>query len=246
MNRFLHGVARAVAETFELPEPILEIGSYQVAGQEGLANLRSLFPDKEYLGIDARPGPGVDQVADVQELPFAGASFGTVIAMSTFEHVPQFWRGFEEIRRVLRPDGAVLVSCPFYFYMHSYPSDYWRFTPQALDLLLDNYPSRLTGWHGPAKRPANVWSFALREEAASITGEQFDQYRERLRLYARQPRSWVRLLRYRAARLLCGRGPFAPYLDQEKWETQCQTVVYRRMRISTAAQAPSSSTTPST
>ena len=78
MNRFLHGVARAVTETFDLPEPILEIGSYQVAGQEEIANLRSLFPGKEYIGIDARPGPGVDVVADVEELPFSDASIGTV------------------------------------------------------------------------------------------------------------------------------------------------------------------------
>jgi SAM-dependent methyltransferase len=242
MNRFLHGVARAVAETFDLPEPILEVGSYQVPGQEGIANLRTLFPDKEYLGIDARFGPGVDQVADVQELPFGTNSFGTVIAMSTFEHVPRFWRGFEEIQRVLRPDGALLVSCPFYFYIHGYPSDYWRFTPQALEVLLESYPSRLTGWHGPAKRPANVWSLAWREQAASITGEQFDQYRERLERYAREPLSWSRKLRYGMARLLCGRGPFAPYLDQEKWVTQCQTVVYRRMRISTPASALSNPT----
>jgi SAM-dependent methyltransferase len=243
MNRFLHGVARAVFETFELPEPILEIGSYQVPGQEGLANLRSLLPSKEFLGIDARPGPGVDQVADVQALPFHNGAFGTVIAMSTFEHVPRFWRGFEEIQRVLRADGALLVSCPFYFYIHSYPSDYWRFTPHALDLLLESYPHRLLGWHGPVKRPANVWSFALREKAAPITGEQFDQYRARLHQYARQPLSWGRKLRYRAARLLCGRGPLAPYLDQEKWETQCQTVVCRKMRISTPAEASSIPTT---
>ena len=57
MNRILHGVARAVAETFDLPEPLLEIGSYQVPGQEHVADLRSLFAGKEYLGIDARPGP---------------------------------------------------------------------------------------------------------------------------------------------------------------------------------------------
>lgn len=243
MNRFLHGVARAVAETFDLPEPILEVGSYQVAGQEGLANLRSLFPSKEYLGIDARSGPGVDQVADVQDLPFADRTFGTVIAMSTFEHVPRFWRGFEEARRVLRPDGAFLVSCPFYFYIHSYPGDFWRFTPQALELLLDRFPSKLLGWHGPAKRPANVWSLALGEEAAPISGEQFDRYRDLLRTYARQPLPWSRKLRYSLARLLCGRGPFAPYLDQEKWETQCQTVVCRRMRISTPSLMPPSPTT---
>jgi SAM-dependent methyltransferase len=244
MNCFLHGVARAVAETFDLPEPIVEIGSYQVPGQERLADLRSLFPGKEYLGIDARRGPGVDQVADVQELPFADDSVGTVIAMSTFEHVPRFWRGFEEVRRVLRPDGAFLVAVPFYFYIHSYPGDYWRFTPQALELLLDGYPSRLTGWHGPPKRPANVWALALGEAAAPIRGEQFDQYRERLRLYARQPQKWGRKLRYGLARLLCGRGPFAPYLDQENWETQCQTVVSRRMRVSTPSRAPFSPGTP--
>jgi SAM-dependent methyltransferase len=225
MNRFLHGVARAVAETFDLPEPILEIGSYQVAGQEALADLRSLFPGKEYLGVDARPGPGVDQVADVEDLPFGDASFGTVIAMSTFEHVPRFWRGFEEVQRVLRPDGAFLVSCPFYFYIHAFPDDYWRFTPQALELLLADYPSRLTGWHGPAKRPANVWALALGEEAPPITGQQFDEYRECLARHAHQPLEWGRKVRYGLARVFCGRGPFAPYLDQEKWETRCQTVV---------------------
>ena len=242
MNRFLHGVARAVAETFDLPEPILEVGSFQVPGQEKLANLRSLFPNKEFLGIDARPGPGVDVVADVEELPFHDASVGTVISMSTFEHVPHFWRGFDEVYRVLRPDGAFLVACPFYFYIHSSPADYWRFTPQAMRLLLEKYPSNLTGWHGPPKRPANVWGFALREEAPPITGVQFDEYRERLRLYGREPVPRGRRFRYGLARFLCGRGPFAPYLDQEKWETQCQTVVSRVTRVVTPASTPANHT----
>src|SRR5215471_18498684 len=76
MNRFLHGVARAVAETFDLPEPIVEIGSYQVPGQEQIAELRGLFPGKEYIGIDVRPGPGVDLVEDVQALTLPDASVG--------------------------------------------------------------------------------------------------------------------------------------------------------------------------
>ena len=136
MNHFLYGVARAVAESFDLPSPILEIGSYKVAGQEEIADLRPLFPGKDYVGIDTRPGPGVDQVADVEALSFAKSTFGTVIAMSTFEHVPRFWRGFEEIHRVLRPDGVLFVCCPFYFHIHAYPSDYWRFTPEAFEVLL--------------------------------------------------------------------------------------------------------------
>jgi SAM-dependent methyltransferase len=226
MNRFLHGVARAIAETFDLPEPIVEVGSYQVSGQHKIANLRSLFPGKEYIGLDARPGPGVDVVADVEELPLHDCSVGTVICMSTFEHVPRFWRGFEEVGRVLRPDGAFLVACPFYFYIHGFPRDYWRFTPQALDLLLDRYPSKLIGWHGAAKRPANIWALAFGDQAAPITGALFDEYRERLRMYAREPLAWGRRLRYGLAKFVCGRGPFAPYLDREKWETQCQTSTF--------------------
>src|SRR5579871_468324 len=112
MNQFIHGVVRAIAETFPFPEPILEIGSYQVPGQEALAELRSLFPGRDYQGIDRRAGPGVDCIADVEALPQPDASVGAVLALNTFEHVPHFWRGFEEIYRVLRPDGMLLLSVP--------------------------------------------------------------------------------------------------------------------------------------
>jgi SAM-dependent methyltransferase len=214
-------MVRAVAETFELPEPIMEIGSYQVEGQEGVANLRALFPGKEYMGVDKRPGPGVDCVADVEDLPFADGTVGSVIAISTFEHVPRFWRGFEEIDRVLRPDGVFLVACPFYFHIHNYPGDYWRFTPQALGVLLEGYPSKVVGWYGPARRPSNVWALAFREGRPPITATEYEHYRARMHHYARMPLAWGRRLRYGLARLLCGRRPLAPYLDRERWQSEC-------------------------
>jgi SAM-dependent methyltransferase len=223
MNRFLSGVARAVAESFDLPDPILEIGAYQVPGQEEYANLRSLFAGRRFLGVDMRPGPGVDCVADVEALPQPTGSAGTVIAMSTFEHVPHFWKGFEEVHRVLRPDGAFLVCCPFYFHIHNYPSDYWRFTPEAFHLLLEKYPQRLVGWHGPRKRPAAVWALAFREACSPITPEQMSRYRLAMDRYAHQPLRWKKKLRYQIGRLFCGKGPFAPYLDQDRWETECRS-----------------------
>jgi hypothetical protein len=143
--------------------------------------------------------------------------------MNTFEHVPHFWRGFEESYRVLRPDGALLISCPFYFHIHDHPRDYWRFSPQAFELLLDRYPQKILGWHGPKKRPAGVWAVAFREHHPAITQQQLSCYRSLLRLYARQPVPKFQLLRYRIGRLICGRGPFAPSLDQERWETECRS-----------------------
>jgi SAM-dependent methyltransferase len=221
MNRMLRGLVQAVAETFTLPGPILEIGSYQVSGQEHLADLRPLFPGRPYVGLDRRPGLGVDLVADVEALPLADGSVGTVLALGTFEHVGRFWRGFEEVRRVLRPDGAVLVASPFYFHIHAHPDDYWRFSPQALELLLEDYPSRIIGWHGPTTRPANVWALAFREAHPPISPGEYALYQARMRQHARMPLPWRRRLRYQIGRFLCGGGPFAPYLLREHWQTRC-------------------------
>jgi SAM-dependent methyltransferase len=220
MNSFLNGLARAVAESFSLPGPILEIGSYLVQDQESLGNLRPMFPGRKYVGVDMRPGPGVDLVADVEALPQPDSSVGTVLALSTFEHVPHFWRGLAEVHRVLRPDGALLLAAPFHFHIHSYPSDYWRFTPEALKLLLADYPSKIIGWHGPRTRPANVWAIAFREARPAITGPEYSLYLARMKEYARLPLPWHRWLRYQMGRLISGRRPFAPYLDRERWQTE--------------------------
>jgi SAM-dependent methyltransferase len=224
MIRFLHGVARACAEAFPLGGPVLEVGSYQVPGQEAFADLRSLFPGKEYVGIDIRPGKGVDCVGSVEALPQADASVGTVIAMSTFEHVRCFWRGFEEIYRVLRSDGVLLVSVPFNVPVHHHPNDYWRFTADGLEVLLEEYPHRIVGWHGPEDRPENVWALAGREDWPGITQEQFDRYRTLLGRYARQPLRWRRKLRYRIIDWFDGRGLCKPFLEQESWHTSCPTL----------------------
>ena len=220
MNEFIAGVVRAAAETFDFPEPILEVGSYQVAGQEEIANLRGLFPGKRYIGIDMRPGPGVDAVENVECLGRPDHSIGSVLALNLFEHVQRFWLGFEQLRRVLKPGGLMLVSCPFYFHVHSYPSDYWRFTPESFRVLLEPYPSKIIGYHGPAKRPLNVWGLAVGPAHAPISEAQHQQFRDLIRQTARQPLHWSKRVRYRVGRLLCGRGPFAPYLDAERFETQ--------------------------
>ncbi len=222
MNHFIHGVARAITETFEIPDPIVEIGAYQVAGQESIANLRSLFPEREYLGIDMRPGPGVDRVANVEKLPLPSESVGTILALNTFEHVKCFWRGLDEVYRVLRRDGVLILSTPFHFRIHEFPHDYWRFTPAAYETLLEDYRSKIIGWHGAKSRPANVWAVAFREGRPAITAAQFANYRRLMARYAREPETtWTRRLRYRLAGLMCGRGPFANYLDRNRWDSVC-------------------------
>jgi len=219
MNRLLLGVVQATREVFHLPEPVLEVGSLQVDGDDKV-NLRDIFSNKDYIGIDFCPRKGVDQVADVEALPSADNTFGTVLALSTFEHVRRFWLGFAEVARVLKPGGALLVSCPFHFHVHAYPSDYWRFRPEALESLLDeHYSEGIIGWHGPERRMTNVWALAYKKGGPSrICPTTEGLYREALYDCAHEPMPLGRKVRYGLAALVAGRRPFAPWFDREKIE----------------------------
>jgi SAM-dependent methyltransferase len=166
-----------------------------------------------------RKGPGVDILGNVEDLPMEDNSVGTVIALNLFEHVRCFWKGFDEVYRVLRPGGAFFVSCPFFLHRHSYPNDYWRFTPDAFAYLLEKYPQKLIGFQGPANKPLQVWAIAFKDPAPIITPELHQQFQSAMRIYAHQPVSKWRKLRYSLGRMICGRSPFATFLDMNNWET---------------------------
>jgi hypothetical protein len=95
-----------------------------------------------------------------------------------------------------------------------------------LAVLVEDYPHKILGWHGPARRPSSVWALALREDwngGKPIAAEQFERYRSLLRKYAREPLPWRRRLSYQVGRLLFGSALFGPYLDRDHWETECLT-----------------------
>jgi len=50
--------------------------------------------------------------ADCAALPFADATFDAVVSFETIEHILAQELFLDEIRRVLRPDGLLILSCP--------------------------------------------------------------------------------------------------------------------------------------
>lgn len=221
MTPFLRGMMEATVQTFSLPTPIVEVGSYHVPGQEGLIELRSLFRNREYVGIDMRPGPGVDRVENVEKLSLRSQSVGTVIALSTFEHVRHFWKGIDEVKRILKPEGVLIVSTPFYFRIHQHPSDYWRFTTEAWDALLeDQFPQRLLGQQGPAKRPSNTWALGFGPAHPAITLSQIAEYQTAIGKMAHTPLSLMNRWRYRLASLIAGRKHFEGQLDADRFNLE--------------------------
>src|SRR5665647_1859435 len=109
MRESIKQLVKIVAETLPVTEPIVEFGSFQVAGQEKLADMRPLFPLKEYIGCDMRRGPGVDCIADLHDIAMPTESVGTALVLDTLEHVEYPRKALEQIYRVLKPDGIVLI-----------------------------------------------------------------------------------------------------------------------------------------
>jgi SAM-dependent methyltransferase len=153
---------RLVAETIDCPGPVYEFGSYQVEGQEDYANLRGLFPGRQYIGCDMRPGPGVDRVEDVSAIRLHDGSAGTVLCIETFEHVFEVRRAFDEVFRVLKPGGVFVITSPLNFRIHGYPDDYWRMTPNCLRRMLEPYGARVSGFQGYRAFPHTVMGLGIK------------------------------------------------------------------------------------
>ena len=99
---------------------------------------QSLFPKcKDYVKTDIGQCIDVDVVSDAHKMGevFGANSFDGVLSCSVFEHLERPWIAAESIREVLKPRGLVFIQTHQTFPIHGYPSDYYRFSKEALKSL---------------------------------------------------------------------------------------------------------------
>lgn len=162
MRENVRAFCRCATKIFSLEEPIYEFGAYQVEGRADLADLRGLFPGQKYVGCDARLGPGVDRIEDVESLSLPDESASTVLCLDTLEHVFHVHNACAEMYRVLRPGGIFIASVPFQFRIHAYPDDFWRITPSCFRRLLEPFGARLLAVQGVKNFPHTVMVLAVK------------------------------------------------------------------------------------
>jgi len=155
-------------ETLKVLEPIYEFGSIQVPGQEGFADLRPVFAGKEYLGCDLREGPGVDRVLDLHDTGLASGSVGCVLIFDALEHMKFPFRAINEAHRILNPDGMIVMSSVMNWPIHCFPNDYWRFTPQAFELLLEPFETRFVESAGDEEFPHTVVGIGIKNQGVCL------------------------------------------------------------------------------
>lgn len=139
-QRSVRGQVRAWVEKHAagLGADVLEVGSRMHQPDAWWVVNRDLAQG-QWLGIDMQDGPNVDQVVDLHELPEGWTDrFTGVLLSEVLEHVRNPWLALTQIHRVMQPGALLIVTVPFCFPRHSFPSDYWRFTEEGIRAVLSD------------------------------------------------------------------------------------------------------------
>jgi SAM-dependent methyltransferase len=99
------------------------------------------FPGIDYVVVDILPGENVGVVADAHELSkhLAAEAADAVISTATFEHLLMPWKAVVEMNRILKPGGLACIISHQTLGLHDMPWDFWRFSADAWDGLLNSY-----------------------------------------------------------------------------------------------------------
>jgi SAM-dependent methyltransferase len=123
----------------------------------GAKNARASYfggppPGATVICTDIEDGPGVDIVADAQDMPqIPSESADGVFLVSVLQHIPAPQKAIDEVFRVLRPGGILYVNVPFIFVYHRDPEDFNRFSVQGLEFLCSRFERIGSGSNrGPA------------------------------------------------------------------------------------------------
>lgn len=82
-------------------------------------------------------------LADAQNIPVKSNTVDCVKCTELLEHAEYPERVLDEISRVLKPGGALILSVPFIAGVHADPYDFQRFTDEKLRRVLDRVNLRI-------------------------------------------------------------------------------------------------------
>jgi SAM-dependent methyltransferase len=146
---------RQMISKFTFEEPILDCG----AGWD--PNLyQPLFPKMKYIKLNSQDynPPCIDVVCDICNMsPIEDNSIGLVLLLESLEHIEQPQKALDEIYRVLKPNGLLILTTVLGMGIHRCPKDYWRFCPDGIEVLMRKYKMLDFTLEGEPSFPLGIW-----------------------------------------------------------------------------------------
>ena len=95
---------------------------------------------KSYIGLEIE-GDNVKNSADFlydgKKFPFENEKFDSAICSEVLEHIFEPREFIREIHRVLKKNGLIILTLPFFWDEHEQPNDYARYTSFGLKYILE-------------------------------------------------------------------------------------------------------------
>ena len=111
---------------------VLDIGGKK-EGRRG--NFRPPLKDVEsWEYLNSNPSTNPDYNCDAEKIPVVSNSYDMVVMTEVLEHLAQPSLVLKECARILRNNGALVVTIPFLYPIHSDPQDFQRWTPEKIRL----------------------------------------------------------------------------------------------------------------
>jgi SAM-dependent methyltransferase len=126
-----------------------------------------LLAGENYTRADFYRTATADIITDIMDMKEIESNiYDTIICTDVLEHVANPFRATEEIGRIIKKGGLLLLTTPFNFWLHGEPfepgKDYWRFTDQSLHFLLQGWEKAEIAFAGEAREPLNWLVSAVR------------------------------------------------------------------------------------
>lgn len=100
---FFQKIKNKTPEAFDDVD-VIEIGSLDING-----TVRDFFNANRYVGVDVGPGPGVDVVANGENVDYPDNTFDTAVSAECFEHNPEWQATFLNMIRMSKKH--VIMTC---------------------------------------------------------------------------------------------------------------------------------------
>lgn len=119
---------------------ILEIGSGKPVGKKYPYSYSNLFSkNNKFIRSDINPKFG-HKVIDITKIK-SKDEYDLILCLNVLEHVYDFQKGIENIYKLLKKGGEVLVFLPYAYPLHDEPADFFRYSKHALKKMFSKFKS---------------------------------------------------------------------------------------------------------